>query len=86
MAKSFTQPPIVVDNGANDLSVTFYVSDAASGNTPRVAVQYMHNGQIVRVSDHAVSEYSTLTPTQKTNLRSMHLAIRDETFTLDGAI
>ena len=83
--KTFPQPAINVDNGADDIRMTFYVSDASSGKVPRVILHYLSNGQQVRESDHALSEYTTLTPVQKTNFRAMVLTIRDETFTLDGA-
>lgn len=86
MAKTLAQPPLTLDNGPNDLGMYFYISDAGSGNVPRVTVTYFRSGTAVRQSDHAISEYTTLTPAQKTSFRSMALAIRDETFTLDGAV
>lgn len=84
MAKTKQQPPIVVDNGTNDMSITFYVSDEASGHVPRLIVTMLRNGVPVISYDHAVSEYSSLTSNQKQNLRTMLTALRDETFTLEG--
>lgn len=78
-----TQPALVARNGASDLSIRFYISDPASGSAPRVEVSLLGAGISV---DHAVSEYSTLTPANKTSLRTLLTAIRDETFTLEGFV
>ena len=76
---------VAIDDNPKLLRETFYLSDDASGNVPRVTVNQMDSaGNVVWTSDHAISEYSTLTPAQKTSFRSMAIAIRDETRTLDG--
>lgn len=78
MAKIRAQPPISIDDGPNNLSITFYI---APDGTPRVTVTFPNYGGTL---DHAMSEYSSLTNTQKNNLKNMLLAIRDETLTLEG--
>jgi hypothetical protein len=72
------QAPLSLPDDANTLSVHFYLSDI--GNAPRVAFTFP-NGQTF---DHALSEYSTVSGPQKLALRSTLLALRDETFTLEG--
>ena len=80
MPKSKANAPTVLPDDANALSVQFYISDAASGNVPRVSFTYPQGAHF----DHAISEYTTVTPAQKTALRAILLALRDETFTLEG--
>jgi hypothetical protein len=88
MSKSLAQQALILDNGPNDLRIEFYISDAAATppNDPRVIIKYLRSGQVVTSSDHPVSAYSTITNAQKLALRNTLLAIRDETFTLDGAV
>jgi len=76
MARTKAQPPISVDDGPNDLSIRFYIADGV----PRIIV-VLPNGTHL---DHAISEYSSLNGTQKNNLKSMLIALRDETFSLEG--
>lgn len=78
MARTRPQPPLSIDDGPNNLSITFYVT---SDGTPRVTVTFPGYAGTL---DHAVSEYSSLTNSQKNNLRAMLIAIRDETLTLEG--
>jgi hypothetical protein len=77
MPKSRNNPPTVLPDDADSLVVSFYISDGA----PRVTFRFPEQNKSF---DHAVSEYSSLTNTQKNNLRTMLLALRDETFTLEG--
>lgn len=86
MSKAKSAPAIVVDNGGNDVSVRFYISDASSGSKPRVVVSLLSSGVPVYSADHAISEYSTITPQQKASLLSILTAIRDETLTLEGFV
>lgn len=76
--KTRPQPPQVLPDDANTLSVHFYLSDV--GALPRVAFTFPGGAHF----DHALSEYSTLSGAQKTTLRNLLLALRDETFVLEG--
>jgi len=78
--KTRAQPPVTLPDDANTLSVRFYLSDV--GNVPRVIFSFP-GGQSF---DHALSEYSTVTGAQKTALRATLLALRDETFALEGFV
>lgn len=82
MAKTKPLPPLSLPDDANSLSITFYVADAAAvpPNHPRIIVHFPNGPNF----DRPVSDYTSLTPAQKTNLRTMLLALRDETFTLEG--
>lgn len=75
-------PPVVVDDSASKLEIRFYISDDASGNVPRLQL-ILSNGLTY---DHPMSDYSSLTNTQKNNLRAMLVALRDETLTLEGYV
>lgn len=77
MSKSKARTPIVLPDDADSISVHFYIADG----TPRVTFEFA--GQSQRF-DHAISEYSTLSGAQKTTLRTLLLALRDETYTLEG--
>ena len=77
--KTKSQPPINLPDDDNSLWVRFYLSDTPP-NPPRVEFTFP-NGMTF---DHALSEYSTITGAQKTNLRAILLALRNETFTLEG--
>lgn len=81
MAKTKPTPPSTLPDDANSLAILFYLAspDATPPNHPRVSVQFPGAS-----FDHAVSEYTTLTNGQKNTLRSLLLALRDETFTLEG--
>lgn len=80
MAKTRAQPPITLPDDANTLSVRFYLSDV--GNAPRVEFSFPNGSRF----DHALSEYNTVTGAQKTTLRTILIALRDETFTLEGFV
>ena len=80
MSKTRQSPPVVVDDGPNALSITFYV---AGDGTPRVTLNLPNYPGTL---DHAMSEYSSLTGTQKNNLKTMLIALRDETLTLEGFV
>lgn len=73
------QPPANLPDDDNTLSVRFYLSDTPP-NPPRVEVTFPNGATF----DHALAEYSTVTPAQKTALRGVLLALRNETFTLEG--
>ncbi len=77
MSKSKAQAPAVLPDDADSISVRFYISDGA----PRVTFEYPSQNKRF---DHAISEYNSLTAGQKTTLRTLLLALRDETFTLEG--
>lgn len=87
MAKSKNQPPIVVKDGLNDVSMFFYVSDAASGNKPMVRVYLAPNDgnpTPVQSADYEVASFSTLTANEKTGIRTVATKIRDEVFAKEG--
>ena len=80
------QAPQTVLDGANDLSIRFYVADAASSppNHPRVAVE-LHTEAGSRINvDRPVSDFTSLSGAQKAALRAALLSIRDEVLTLEG--
>jgi len=77
---------ISVDAGANDLRVTFYISDSASGNIPRVVGHLQRNEQVVINVDRPLTDFTDLTNPQKVILRSLLLAIRDQLLTLEGFV
>lgn len=77
MAKTKNQPPLSLPDDADSISVHFYISDGV----PRVVFDFPTAKQRF---DHAISEYSSLSGAQKTTLRSLLTALRDETFTLEG--
>lgn len=77
MAKTRNNPPTVLPDDADSLRVQFYLSEGV----PRVRFEFPSQQ---KTFDHAINEYSSLTGAQKTNLRAMLLALRDETFTLEG--
>jgi hypothetical protein len=79
MSKTRANPSTVLPDDSESLRVQFYLSEGA----PRVRFEFP--GQ-QKTFDHAISEYSSLTGAQKTNLRAMLLALRDETFTLEGYV
>lgn len=83
MSKSKNSPPVVLPDDADSISVRFYISasEPPGSGVPRVTFEFP--GQNKRF-DHAISEYSSLTGAQKNNLRSMLVALRDETYTLEG--
>jgi hypothetical protein len=81
MPKTKPQPGSVLPNSANDVSVRFFISDPASGSVPMVETSFPAQGAIFT---HKLSEYTTLTPAQKSNLQTLVVALRDETFTLEG--
>ena len=86
--KTKARSPEQLPDASDDLRVIFYISDPASGSVPRVQFQFTAAnpaGESV-FFDHALSEYSTLTPAQKANLRAALLALRDETYTLEGFV
>jgi hypothetical protein len=86
LPRSKAQPPEQIPDGANDLACLFYISDPASGSVPRVQFTFKPNsGPLpVVIFDHALSDYTTITPAQKVTLRNLLAALRDETFTLEG--
>jgi len=86
MAKSKAQPPIVCDDGANDVSMRFYVSDAASGNAPRVEVLFLRNGQEVDRLDAPASEFVTVTNQEKLDFRATAIKFRNEAYTKRGYV
>lgn len=77
MSKSKARTPIVLPDDVDSISCHFYISDG----DPRVTFEF--SGQSVKF-DHAISEYTTLTGAQKTTLRTLILALRDETYTLES--
>lgn len=80
------QVPQTVPNGTNDLSVTFYISDPASGSVPRVTFQWKSDqGQPVSV-DRPLSDFSSLNGAAKLQLRNSLVSLRDECFTLEGFV
>lgn len=79
MSKTKANPPTVLPDDTDSISVHFYISDGA----PRVVFDFPGQGKRF---DHAISEYSALTGTQKNNLRAMLQALRDETYTLEGYV
>ncbi len=74
-----------VPDGADDLSLRFYI-DRRTGDTPVPRVE-LHlttvNGDEVTV-DRPFSDITALTGSQKTNLRNMLIAIRDQVLGLEG--
>ena len=80
MPRSRNNPPTVLPDDANSIRSTFYLSDV--DNSPRVAFTFPNGAHF----DHALSEYSTVTPAQKTALRNTLIALRNETFTLEGFV
>jgi len=44
-----TKPTGEIITGANDLHITFYIGDAASGNIPRVIGHLRRNDQVVMI-------------------------------------
>ena len=86
--KTFPQPPapppVVVDDSTNALQITFFVDQV---NGPSVLVHFVDtNGQQQYAASYPLSSYSTVTGAQKTALRSVLQAIRDETFTKEGFV
>jgi hypothetical protein len=77
MSKTKANPPTVLPDDADSLLVHFYISEGI----PRVTFEFPSQG---RRFDHAISEYNTLSGAQKTALRALLTALRDETFTLEG--
>lgn len=75
--KSHANPPTVLPDDADSIVAQFYVDSG----TPRV--QFNFPGS-TKSFNHALSEYNTLTAGQKTTLRTLLTALRDETFTLEG--
>jgi hypothetical protein len=72
-------------DGADDLSIRFYLADAVATppNHPRVEVHLPGPGGGVTV-DRPLSEYTDLSGAQKTALRNLLTAIRDQTLALEG--
>lgn len=66
---------------ADDVTVGFYVADAASpgGRHLRVVVNL---GPVQ--TDRPLSDYTNLTPANKTALRNLLTALRDQSFSLEG--
>ena len=79
MPKSRINPPTVLPDDPDSLSVHFFISDG----TPMVTFEF--SSQKLRFI-HALGEYNSLSPAQKNNLRNMLQALRDETFTLEGYV
>lgn len=80
------QVPQTVLDGANDLSIRFYLADAAATppNHPRVAIELVTIGGERLQVDRPVSDFSSLSGAQKTALRAALLSLRDEALLLDG--
>jgi hypothetical protein len=77
MAKSKANPPTVLPDDADSIVCSFYIADGAA----RVSFRYPQQN---KTFDHALSEYNSLSGAQKTTLRNLLTALRDETFTLEG--
>lgn len=79
MSKSKNNPPTILPDDADSISVHFFISDG----TPMVTFEFpVQSKRFI----HALSEYNSLTGPQKISLRSMLTALRDETFTLEGYV
>jgi hypothetical protein len=85
MAWQKNRAPQVARAGADDISIRFYVSDAAAQppNTLRVEVQIAHDDGTNTVQDFPITT-SALTPAQRTQLRAMITALRDQAMALAG--
>lgn len=85
MAKTrLVQVPQTVPDGADDISIRFYVAISANGSkVPSVHLHQETAGAPV-VIDRPLSDITSLTTNQKNNLRTMLTAIRDELYTLEG--
>lgn len=75
------QVPQTVQDGANDVAIRFYVTAAGA---PRVEVQFPTNVGAPVTADRPISDFATLTGAQKTTLRALLTAIRDEALALEG--
>lgn len=78
--------PQTVRDGADDLSIRFYIADAAASppNHARVVVQYTTSSGSTVESDRPLSDYSSLSGAQKTSLRALLTAIRDQNLALEN--
>lgn len=77
MSKTRANPPTVLPDDADSVRVQFYLSEGLA----RVRFEFPAQQ---RTFDHALSEYSSLSGAQKTTLRTLLTALRDETYTLEG--
>lgn len=86
MSAQRTPPAQVVDNGVNALSIRFYVSDPSAGSVARVEVSLPSAtpGGSPVVVDYALASYTTVSGANKTALRTILIAIRDETLTKES--
>ena len=86
MAWQKARGPKVARAGANDIGIRFYLSDAAAAppNTLRIEVQIPHEGdEPSGLQDFPITT-SSLTPAQRTQLRALLTALRDEALTRGG--
>lgn len=87
MPKARTVPIVQTVNDAPDaLSIRFYISDASANppNVPWVQITLPAvSGDPVHV-DRPLSDFTSLTPAQKANLRTLLTAVRDQALALEG--
>jgi hypothetical protein len=86
MAWQRNRAPQVARAGNDDVSIRFYVSDpkAIPPSTLRVEVQIEHdNGEPPTIQDFPITT-SALTAPQRTQLRALLTALRDEAFSKAG--
>lgn len=75
------------DDDVNLQRVELYRADASASppNHPRVRITFTaSNGSTTAITDHALSEYSSLNASQKTTLGTLVQSLFTETLTLEG--